>query len=114
MATAELAIVIPAVLLVLAMCLTGLSLAVDQIRCVDAARAAARAASRGEDIKTVRQIALDLTPPGTTITVSETRHGGDAVEVLVEAPRRPGLLPGLPSASSTAQAPLEPAVNGAG
>ncbi|MGB3256616.1 MAG: TadE family type IV pilus minor pilin [Ornithinimicrobium sp.] len=114
MATAELAIVIPAVLLVLAMCLTGLSLAVDQIRCVDAARAAARAASRGEDIDTVRQIAVDLTPSGTTITVSEPHRGGEEVEVRVEAPRRPGLLPGLPSASSTARAPVEPAVNGAG
>lgn len=112
MATAELAIVIPALLLVLAMCLTGVALAADQVRCVDAARAAARAASRGEDDHQVRQIALDLTPPGTTVSI--TASGGQDVEVRVQAPRRASLLPGLPAASSVATAPLEPIVTGGG
>ena len=48
MATAELAVVLPAVLLVLAVALSALGLAIDQIRCVDAARAGARAAARGD------------------------------------------------------------------
>ncbi len=113
MATAELAIVIPAVLLVLAMCLTGLGLAADQVRCVDAARAAARAASRGEDATTVREIALELTPTGTTVSISGP-GGGDVVEVRVQAPRRARILPGLPSASSTARAPVEPVVSEGG
>ena len=47
MVSAELALTVPAVLLVLAICLTALSLGVDQVRCEDAARVAARAASRG-------------------------------------------------------------------
>ena len=47
MVTAEFAVVLPAVVLVLALSLGALGLALDQIRCVDAARAGARAASRG-------------------------------------------------------------------
>ncbi len=113
MVTAELAIVIPALLLVLAMCLTGLSLAADQVRCVDAARAAARAASRGEDSTTVRQIALDLTPPGTTVAITKA-SGDDVVQVRVQAPRRARILPGLPAASSIARAPVEPVVSEGG
>lgn len=105
MATAELAMAIPAMLLVLAMALTGLSLAADQVRCVDAARAAARAASRGDDPATVRQVAEDLTPSGTNVAVSS---GPDTVMVTVTAPRRMSMLPGLPQASATAQAALEP------
>lgn len=111
MATAELAMVIPAMLLVLAMSLTGLALAADQVRCVDAARAAARAASRGDDDAAVKQIAEDLTPSGTKVVVSS---GSDSVVVTVTAPRRISLLPGLPPASATAQSPLEPGAGGGG
>ena len=55
MATAELAVVLPAVLLVLAVALSALGLAIDQIRCVDAARAGARAAARGDTAGAVTQ-----------------------------------------------------------
>ena len=48
MVTAELAVVLPALLLVLAVALSALGLAVDQVRCVDAAAAGARAAARGD------------------------------------------------------------------
>ena len=48
MVTAELAVAIPAVVLVLAMCLAGVTAGIDQIRCVDAARVAARSAARGD------------------------------------------------------------------
>lgn len=37
--SAELALAVPALVLVLALCLTGLALATDQVRAVDAARA---------------------------------------------------------------------------
>lgn len=111
MATAELAMVIPAVLLVLAMCLTGLSVAADQIRCVDAARAAARAASRGESLSDVRRVALRLTPSGTRVEI-EMDKGRGIVAVAVQAPAPTRLLPGLPAAQASAQAPLEPALDG--
>ncbi len=109
MATAELAMAIPAMLLVLAMALTGLALAADQVRCVDAARAAARAASRGDDNSAVKQVAEDLTPGGTRVSISA---GSDVVVVTVTAPRRMSLLPGLPQASATAESALEPGIAG--
>ena len=42
MVTAEFAVVLPAVVFVLALCLGAMGLALDQVRCVDAARAGAR------------------------------------------------------------------------
>jgi hypothetical protein len=109
MATAELAMVIPAVLTVLALCLGALTLTVDQIRCVDAARAAARAASRGEDVARVEQLAASLTPPGSSVTVRS--RSADAVQVVVTGPRRLRLLPGVPRAASVATAPTEPVLS---
>ena len=47
-ATAELAVALPALVLVLAVALAGLDLGVAQVRCVDAARVGARLLARGE------------------------------------------------------------------
>lgn len=47
--TAELAIAVPAVLLVLAACLGGVRMGVERLRVVDAAAQAARLAAVGED-----------------------------------------------------------------
>lgn len=109
--TAELAVAVPAVLLVLAYCLTGLALAVDQVRCVDAARVAARAASRGEPAAQVRAVALDLAPERSRVDISS---GGRTVTVTVVAPRRADLLPGLPTGRGEATAALEPGAEGSG
>ncbi len=46
--TAEFAVAVPAVLLVLAACLGGLRLGAERLRAVDAAAQVARAAARGE------------------------------------------------------------------
>ncbi len=108
MATAELALIIPAVLLVLALCLSGLGLAIDQVRCVDAARVASRAASRGEPPHEVAEKARKGAPEGSTVTV--TRRG-QYVLVSVMAPARRLPLPGLPGAGATASAPVEPVVD---
>lgn len=105
MATAELALVIPAVVLVLALCLSGLGLAIDQVRCVDAARVAARAASRGEPVAAVSDRARQGAPEGSKVTV--LRQGQDVL-VTVTAPARRLHLPGLPAARATASAPVEP------
>lgn len=106
MATAELALVIPALVAVLALCLSGLGLAVDQIRSTDAARIAVRAAARGEPADVVRGAAEKAAPPGSEITISES---GDRVRVTVTAPGRTRFLPGLPRASASVEAALEPA-----
>lgn len=108
MATAELALVFPAVVLVLALCLSGLGLAIDQVRCVDAARVAARVASRGEPVAEVAEQARRGAPQDSRVTVARV---GDDIRVTVTAPDRRLRLPGLPAARATASAPVEPVVD---
>jgi hypothetical protein len=82
MVTAELAVAIPAVVLVLALCLAGVTAGIDQIRCVDAARLAARSAARGDTPGAVRAAALSAAPRGATVALAVE----DAtVSVTVEA-----------------------------
>jgi len=65
--TAELAVGLPALILVLAAALTAVSAVVTKLQCVDAAREAARAAARGEPGEPAgRRVA----PDGATVTVS--------------------------------------------
>lgn len=105
LATAELAVALPAVVLVLALCLTAMALGVDHVRAEDAARAAARAASRGEPVAVVREVAAARAPRGAEVIVEA---GARSVTVRVVAPGRVRLLPALPGASATAEAVWEP------
>ena len=107
MVTAELAVVLPAVVLVLALSVGALGLALDQIRCVDAARAAARAASRGDSPGAVIRVAERAAPSDAVVTVGTS--SGDIVTVsVVSRPRvAASLLPAWLRASSTAWAALE-------
>jgi TadE-like protein len=106
MATAEFAVVLPAVVLVLALSLGVLGLAWDQVRCVDAARAGARAASRGDSPGAVILAARRAAPSGATVS---TVTSGDVVRVsVVSRPRvAASLLPEWLRASSTASAARE-------
>ena len=106
MATAEFAVVLPAVVLVLALSLGALGLAWDQIRCVDAARAGARAASRGDSAGAVILAASRAAPPGAQVSVGAA---GELVRVsVVSRPRvAANLLPAWLRASSTASAARE-------
>lgn len=106
MITAEFAVVLPAVVLVLAMSLGVLGLALDQIRCVDAARAGARAASRGDSPAAVILVASRAAPSKAVVTLGTS---GDLVSVSVVSPPRVGtsLLPAWVRASSTASAARE-------
>lgn len=105
MATAELAVALPAVVLVLALCLTAMALGVDHVRAQDAARAAVRAASRGEPTSVVQQVALSRAPKGAEVVVD---RGAAGVEVIISAPARVRLLPDLPGARASASADWEP------
>ena len=107
MATAEFAVVLPAVVLVLALALGALGLAWDQIRCVDAARAGARAASRGDSSGAVTLVTSRAAPSGAEVSMGTT---GDLIQVsVVSRPRvAASLLPGWLRASSTAYAVREP------
>ena len=107
MATAEFAVVLPAIVLVLALSLGALGLAWDQIRCVDAARAGARSAARGDSSQAVILVASRAAPSGALVSVDTS---GDLVRVLVVSRPRVGasLLPGWLRASSTVAAAREP------
>ena len=82
MVTAELAVAIPAVVLVLAVCLAGLGAVIDQVRCVDAARLAARALARGDPAAGVRAMASRAAPSGAQVSMSLARN---EVRVVVTA-----------------------------
>lgn len=90
MVTAELAVAIPVVVLVLAVCAAGITACIDQIRCVDAARAAARSAARGDPPDESRRLALTAAPSGASVVVD---RGGSQVRVVVTA--RAGGVGGL-------------------
>jgi len=108
MATAEFAVVLPAIVLVLALSLGAMGLALDQIRCVDAARAGARAASRGDSHRAVLLVAARAAPSQSQVSMTSA---GDLVLVsVVSRPRVAGsLLPRWLRAGSTASAAREPA-----
>lgn len=108
MVSAELALAIPVALLVLALCLSGIGLALDHVRTAEAARAGARAAARGETTTAVVALVAEVAPDGSTIHVE---IGEGRAVVTVTAPPR-GWLPGVPPATATSVGALEPAAGG--
>src|SRR3954447_9883424 len=73
MVTAETAVVLPVLLLVLAAAVAAVTGVGAQLRCVDAAREGARAAARGEATATVEALVYRTAPDGaaTSITVDD-------------------------------------------
>ncbi|WP_308120498.1 TadE family type IV pilus minor pilin [Streptomyces bambusae] len=80
--TAEAAMVIPALVLFAALLVWALMAAAAQIRCVDAARAGARAAARSEPRGTVLAAARSAAPEGAQVDVVRE---GDLWRVRVAA-----------------------------
>ena len=92
MATAELAAAIPTLVLVLFLALSALATMTDQVRCVDAARATARALARGDDEAVAVAAGRRLAPSGAAFAVSSARSGaGSEVLVVVRGRPAPGL-----------------------
>lgn len=85
MVSAELAVALPAVVFVMLVALGALMVGVDQIRCTDAARVAARAAARGDPADVVRRDGVRAAPPGSSVTV---QPAGGLVRVTVTTPVR--------------------------
>jgi len=94
--TAELAVALPAVALVLAACVWGLQLASAHVRLQDAAGLAARAAARGDDV--AGAIASGAALPG--LTVREERDGDLVCARLSATLAGP---PGLPAVAIEAR-----------
>jgi hypothetical protein len=113
-ATAETAVVLPALVVLLASALWLVSAAGTQLRCLDAAREAARALARGEPSATVMRV-VELAAPGASLRVR--RAGGSITVTVGAAVRGPGVwfarLPELRVAATTS-ALAEPAAARAG
>ena len=104
--TAELAVGLPAVVLLLVALLTVASSAIAQTRCTDAARAGARAAALGEPDGAVATTARRLAGPEASVAVSRS---DEWVTVEVSSPVGSGSWGGSPlRARATAVARVEP------
>lgn len=108
--TAEAAVLLPVLVVVLAAAVWVIACLAAQLECVDAARAAARAAARGDSPAAVRATGQRLAPDGAQVTQS---HADGVVEVRVRAEVRPfgGVLQVLPAVAvrGRATAAVEPA-----
>ena len=107
MVTAETAVVLPVLLLVLAGAVAAVTVVGAQLRCVDAAREGARAAARGEDVAAVTRAGR----PGRTRRArpSPCARGEDEVRVTVRRAIAPlGPVPLRITVSAEAVAPREP------
>ena len=102
--TAELAVAMPVIVLLLLSGLTGVNAVIARLRCFDAAREAALAQSRGEPGEAA---GVRAAPAGATVTV---QLDGDLVRATVRMPVHP-LGPHLPGfvVQGTAIAAMEPA-----
>src|SRR3954471_5501139 len=78
--TAEFAVALPAVLAVLAVAMSAVAAATAQVRCVDAARAGARAVARGETPTEATAAAKAAAPKGSSVRI---QRNGSEVQVEV-------------------------------
>lgn len=102
MVTAETATVLP-VLLALTVCLIWIiSLGIAEVRCLDAAREAARLAARGDD-EQARAVAAQAAPDDATVTLAEA-DGLVTATVSVSARPDVPLLGHLPGVQLSARA----------
>ncbi|MEV5570489.1 TadE family type IV pilus minor pilin [Spirillospora sp. NPDC052269] len=107
MATAEIAVALPALVFVTVLALWAVAAASIHMSCVDAARAGARAAARGESLDAVRSLVTRSAPRGATVSV---RRDADRVQVTVSTAVRPPALAALPplDVQGHAEAETEP------
>lgn len=109
MVTAEMAAVLPVLALVAAIALWGVSAVASQVRCVDAAREAARAAVRGESPTQVRMAATRAAPAGARLAITDGADGLLSVTVSARVGPLSGWLPAI-TVSGAAAAEREPAL----
>jgi len=101
--TVEVALGLCSLLVVFAFVLTGVAAVTAQLRCTDAAGAAARYVARGNS-QQAQQVVERVAPAGAELT---TRQDDEAVTVTVEAQPAGGLIPGV-ELRGEAYAMLEP------
>lgn len=72
--TAETAVALPALVLVLGVAIWGVSAVAARLSCLDAARLGARAAARGDALPVVRAITVDAAARSAVVTVHRDRE----------------------------------------
>lgn len=90
--TAEIAVALPALVLVALAALWGVAIASAQLACADAARAGARAAARGESPAAVRVAVSRSAPEGARVSV---RRDGELTQVMVRVTPWPAFAQGV-------------------
>jgi hypothetical protein len=101
--TAETAVALPALVLVVSALLWAIVVVTAQLRCVDGARAGARTLARGEPAAAGRSAALTVAPRGAAVAIDRS---GEMVRVHVRATMSPPgpLLSRLPGVRVSADA----------
>jgi Flp pilus assembly protein TadG len=107
MVTVEAAIALAAFLTVVVFALGAVVVMLDELRCTDAARAAARLVARG-DRSRAKQAVQEIAPSGARLSV---RMHGDEITVSVAAEPAGGFVPAL-DIDASAFAVAEPGVAG--
>ena len=105
-ATAELAVALPSLVIVLAVALAAVDLGLSQVRCVDAARLGARLLARGEPQGPALAEVRAAAPEGARVSVTTTGTGVTVV-VTGDVPAALRPLGALPAPTASAQALLE-------
>ncbi|WP_083733751.1 TadE family type IV pilus minor pilin [Actinomadura sp. CNU-125] len=111
MATAEIALALPALVLITAIVLWGMTAVSTRLTCNDAARTGARAAARGESLAAVRELVVKALPEGATVKVTRDEA---IVHVDVSVPVEPPAAANLPAlvVQAHATAATEPGATG--
>lgn len=107
--TVEAAIALAAFMCVVAFALAAVVAVLDQVRCVDAAREAARMTARGDRSRAAEAVER-IAPEGARLSVSVR---GDEITVEVGAEPAGGVIPGV-NVDARAFAIAEPGVSGGG
>ncbi|MFF5261978.1 TadE family type IV pilus minor pilin [Actinomadura viridis] len=103
MVTAEIAVALPALVLVTALALWGVTAASVQLACTDGALSGARAAARGETVAAVRAVVIKALPAGASVRVHRDAHSSRVeIAVPVKAPGGARLPPLVIRADATA------------
>jgi hypothetical protein len=111
--TAELAIGLPGLVVVVAMALWGVAAMASKVACVDAARAGVRVAARGEPMPAVRAAIRRLAPAGSQVVVRRAAATTTVeVAVALSIPLRRDMA--LGTIRATATGVTEPGVTGPG
>jgi len=92
--TAEAAVVLPVLVVLLTVGVGAVSAVTAQMRCVDAAREAARAAARGESSQIAMELAVEAAPDGAQVSLDSGTER-IVVTVTAEVPIGGGLLPAV-------------------